>query len=234
VQVPAAYGGARGKRNIFPLSRGVGGNMRVANFEQMIALTGSNGTFNVGGYQINPGLSTQFAWLSSIAANYQVFKIHYMRFVYVPACPTTTSGTTFLYLNYNINTSAPTTLAQVDLSPYSCSGPAWLGSPCDAAVAFSKDLQVSHSIHVDLDVSKLELPRYNVRTGQNATLNTGGALGGTIPAGLTFTAGTIPDFSGRPCTLYYGSNTNTASVIGIIYVAYDIEFSDPVATGLDT
>jgi hypothetical protein len=234
VNVPTAMGGKSGSRKMFPLSRGIGGNMRVCNYEQLLALTGSNGTFSAGGAVINPGLANAFPWLSTIASNYQSFRFHYLRFVYVPACPTTTAGTAFLYLDYNIDSGAPSTLQQVDIGADSCSGPPWLGSPVDASVAFGNDLQVSRAINVNVDVTKFTQPWYNVRTTNNANLNTGGALGGTIPALLTFTQGNIYDTSGRPCTLYYGSNTNTSSVIGIIYSCYDVEFFNPVAAALNT
>ncbi len=234
VAIPTAFGGKSGSRSLFPMSRGIGPSMRVCNFEQVLALTGSNGSFSAGGNVGNPGLSSNFPWLATIASNYQSFKIHFMRYIYVPACPTTTAGTAFLYVDYNFNSGVPTTLQQVDLSPYSCSGPAWLGSPCDSSVAFSRDLQVSRSIHVTIDTAKFTQPWYNVRTSNNANLSSGGTLGGVIPAGLTFTPGNIADTSGRPFTIYYGSNTNTNTTIGLIYCAYDVEFFDPVASALNS
>jgi hypothetical protein len=232
VAIPTAFGGKSGSRSMFPLSKGIGGTMRVMNFEQVISLTGSNGSFSAGGNVINPGLVNSFPWLSTIASNYQSFKIHYLRYIYVPACPTTTQGTAFLYLDYNFNSAVPTTLAQVDLSSNSCSGPAWLGSPIDSSVAFARDLQVSRCIHVDVDVRKLTQPWYNVRTSNNANLSTGGS----ISAGAqTFTPGSVPDTSGRPGIIYYGSNTNiTPAANGLIYAAYDVEFFDPVASALNS
>jgi len=234
VTVPAAMGGQRGRRNIFPLTRGMGGNMRVANFEQIVAITGSNGSFSAGGLVVNPGLATNFTWLGAVASNYQTFKFHYLRFIYVPACPTTTNGTAFVYLDYNFNSSEPTSLAQVDLTPYSSSGPAWLGGPVDAPTAFAPALDVRQNIHVDVDCAKFTQPWYNIRTSSNANVSSGGSLGGTIPDGLTFTPGAVADPSGRPCTIYWGSNTNTSSVIGLLYACYDVEFNDPISAALNT
>jgi len=233
VAIPTAYGGRTGNRKLFPLSRGLGGRMMVAKYEQIVSVNAAGGSFGMGGAVINPGLSTNFPWLSTIASNYQSFKIHFMRFIWVPSCPTTTAGTACLYIDYNFNAVQPTTLAQVDMSASGCSGPPWLGSPVDATVAFAADLQVSRCIHVDVDVTKFTQPWYNVRTGNNANLNTGGALSGTIPVGLTFTQGNISDTSGRPATIYWGSNTSGSSPIGLVYCGYDVEFFDPIASALN-
>jgi hypothetical protein len=233
--VPVAYGGKIGNRGILPLTKGMGPSMRVVNYEQMVSVNGSNGTFSAGGNVINPGLVSSFPWLSGIASGFQAFRFHSLRFLWVPTAPTTLAGTAFLYIDYNFNSSSPTTLLQVDVTAGSCSGQPWLGIPIDTTVAFAKTLNTKDCIHVDLDTSKLLQPWYNVRTSNNANTNTGGALGGSVPVGLTFAPGAIPDATGRPCTLYYGSNTNSAgTAIGLIYAAYDVEFFDPVAPALQS
>lgn len=234
VVAPTAFGGRVGNRSMFPLQRGMGPCMRVTNYEQATAVTGSNGTFSAGGFVINPGLATAFPWLAGIAANYQSFRFHYLRYVWVPSCPTTTAGSAFLYLDYNFNCGEPTSLAQVDVTAGSCTGQPWLGSPMSSGVAFRSGLDASTNIHVNLDPAKLLQPYYNVRTSNNANTQAGGTLGGVIPAGLTFTSGSFPDATGRPATLYFGSNTNTSSVIGIIYACYDVEFWDPVAPAISS
>lgn len=232
VGAPSAMGGAQA-RTVFPMQWGYGATMRIRNYEQMTSVVANNGFF-AGGFVLNPGLPTQFTWLSGIASSYQKFKWNYLRFIFVPSCPTTTAGSVFLYLSYDYVDSAPTNLAQVDVSADSSTGPAWLGTPIDGELAFRPGLEVSISNHVNADVNRFTQKWYYVRDSNNANLSTGGALGGVIPAGLTFAGGSVPDTAARPGIIYYGSDVNSTATLGRMYVCYDVEFSDPIAPALNT
>lgn len=65
-------------------------------------------------YEINPGLSGTFPWLSTIAKNYTEYRVHGLSFDYVPSCPTTTPGDVILTPLYD--PQIPTPVSEVEAS----------------------------------------------------------------------------------------------------------------------
>jgi hypothetical protein len=91
-----------------------------------------NGTLDDTGasiYTVNAMASTTFPWLATIAKNYDMYRFKRLRFVYVPMCPTSTSGRTAII--YDPDSADPLPLDPPGLSNMSCSaeGPVW-GSLC--------------------------------------------------------------------------------------------------------
>jgi hypothetical protein len=234
---PAAYGGAMaGAKSYLPLQSGVGKTFIVQNYELVHTSNGSAGIFFAGGDVCNPGVPQSYPWLSGIAKQYSKFRWRALRYIYVPSCSTTTAGSVFFLVNYDYADAGPTTLAQVAQSEDSCIGNAWFGGSINPDLAFKKALTTQESIYVDIDVKKFPNNFYYVRSTYNATRpSSGGALGGVIPAGLTFTPGTTLDPESLPCTVYYGADSVAGTAgIGNLFAAYVCEFSDPIAPALNT
>lgn len=234
-RAPAAYGAVVGNKQLLPLQAGAGRSLVVQNFELIHTANGSNGAFSAGGDVCNPGIPGSYPWLSGIAKQYQKFRWKFLRYIYVPSCSTATAGSSFFMFNYDYYDAGPSTLAQVAASEDSSIGNAWFGGSINPGLAFTKNLTSQESIFVDYDAKKSPNPWYYVRsTFSGATPSTGGALGGVIPAGLTFAQGTIPDPEARPATIYYGSDSVAGSAaIGNLFVAYVCEFAEPVAPALN-
>ena len=137
--------------------------------------------------------------------------------------------------SYDFLDPGPTSLAQVAQSEDSCIGNAWFGGSINPDLAFKKGLTTQESIYMDVDCRKFPNAYYYVRSTFNATRqNTGGALGGTIPAGLSFTQGTVLDPEAIPCTMYYGADSVAGTAgIGNLFAAYVCEFSDPIAPAIN-
>jgi hypothetical protein len=228
-KAPTAYGAVSGQKRVFPLQAGSGTTLIVQNYELVHAQNGSAGVFSAGGDVMNPGIPQSYPWLSGIAKQYTRFRWKALRYIYVPTCSTTTAGSVFFYPSYDSYDTGPTSLAQVAVSENSCIGNAWFGGSINPNLAF-KPLTTQESIFVNVDMTRFPNKWYYVRdTFGGTTPSSGGALGGIIPAGLTFTAGSMYDLESRPGIMYYGADgVAGAGSIGNLFAAYVVEFSDPI------
>ncbi len=76
-------------------------------------LSGST-SFSASKLQINPGLSSVFAWLADRANGYEKYRFRKLEFVYVPSnANTSTAGAVYLAMDYDPDDSAPGTLANM-------------------------------------------------------------------------------------------------------------------------
>jgi hypothetical protein len=229
---PSSYGIISAQKNYFPLTAGMGRTLTVSNFENAgnVTFTGTGG-FTNGGSVLNPGIPQNFPWLSAIAQNYQKFKWKFIRYIYVPQCPSTIPGSIYLEMHYDFLDNAATSLSQVTATESSVVGNAWFGGPLSTDLAFGQDVGPRDAICMTIDCARFSEPWYYVRASNGATLNTvqltGTATGGNGTLALA-SAGTY-DPSSRPGTIYYGTNGITNGVlVGNLYVSYVVELSDPI------
>jgi hypothetical protein len=230
-QASAAMGAVQAPRRFFPMTSGLGRSLTVTNYEQVgVTFTGTGG-FTNGGSVINAGIATNFPWLSSIAGNYQKFRWKFLRYIFVPQCPSTTPGSVYLEMHYDFLDNASTTLAQVTATESSVVGNAWFGSALSPELAFGADVSARDAICLTIDTARLTQPWYYVRATNAATTNTV-TLTGTATGGngtLAIGSGGTYDPSSRPGTIYYGTNGITNAVVaGNLYAAYCCELSDPI------
>lgn len=82
-------------------NRGAAKSVRINHKELVadLAIPATVGNFNT--YEINPGLSTVFPWLSQIAQRYESYYFNSLKFHWLTAVPTTTSGTLALVPDYD-------------------------------------------------------------------------------------------------------------------------------------
>lgn len=101
--------------------------VRVCHREYIQDVQGSTG-FVIQNFSINPGQYLTFPWLSSLAANFEQFKIHGMVFVYKATCATAVSstntalGTVIMATQYNSLASPFTSKQQMENYQYAVSG----------------------------------------------------------------------------------------------------------------
>jgi hypothetical protein len=62
---------------------------------------------------IQPGLSTVFPWLSTIAARFESYRFNRLRFIYEPVVPTTSSGSVMMAIDFDASDSAATSKVQL-------------------------------------------------------------------------------------------------------------------------
>lgn len=85
-----------------------GGSVRVRHREFLWDIVGSV-EFAWDEFAINPGVPETFPWLSAIAARFESYKFHSLRFCYEPAVSTTTPGTVILAVDYDASDIGPET-----------------------------------------------------------------------------------------------------------------------------
>jgi hypothetical protein len=86
---------------------------RVVQRELILASVAGSTAFTVQNFlHLNPGLSTVFPWLSTIAVNWEQYTCHKLRACWVPIAPTSTQGDILLSPNYDSSDPQPTTETQ--------------------------------------------------------------------------------------------------------------------------
>lgn len=238
VGAPAAYGSIQGRNPVLPMGAITPRGCIVKNYELSKAFTAGTGAVDVQGFNINPGIATNFPWLSSIAQNYQKFRFLYLRYFYSASISTATPGKAFISLSYDAQDAPPTTLAQAMATDSASAGPAWFGGAVSGDKAFDR-MSSDSNIFVDLDVSRLGQPWYYTRNTVAGTQpSSGGALTGAPTGGigtLAFTQGSYVDESSIPAKCFYGTSGVTNGVVpGELYCAYVCEFIEPVTAAIST
>jgi hypothetical protein len=105
----------RGTRAQMRSSANVNGGLTIQHREYLGELSGST-TFDVSSYEINPGLSTAFPWLSSIAPSFEKYKVTRMSYEYVNIAATSERGRVTMAFDYDVLDENPT--SKVELFQY--------------------------------------------------------------------------------------------------------------------
>lgn len=90
-----------------PTVKSTARGITVTHKEYIGDFTSNGASFAVNNYNVNPGLSGTFPWLSAIANRYESYLIDDLRFIYEPICPTTTAGSILMAMDYDAADSAP-------------------------------------------------------------------------------------------------------------------------------
>lgn len=224
VNIPAAMGVAvsRGGRESLPRFAAANGRCLVQNFELVRAFKAQNATGN-GAFatlqdslSVNPGIATAFPWCSAIALSYSKFKIKFLRYMYIPSVPTSVPGSVYIYSNYDSADAVPASLADVMTADGSSSGPVWMGGGINTEKAFRSNMNIADAVFVDIDLKQLTQPFYYVRK----------------QAGISEDSRPLVMIWGSDSATFAGPTTFNLSP-GNLYVAYIIEFYDPVLSSLN-
>lgn len=105
------------------------------------------------GYDINPGNTVMFPWLSSIAKNYEKYRFTKLSFKFVSSCATTTDGRYYVSVDYDWDDNVPTTKQEMMLTQTAMECPMWQGMTlkCSPSV-MNADMPyrfVQHGVRVD-------------------------------------------------------------------------------------
>jgi len=82
-------------------------------------------TPGVTSFQVNPGLSKLYPWLSPQAVQYEQYRIHSQKFIFVPYVSTAIAGDVMMMMDYNVLDPPPTTEAQFLDHPGAVIGSVW-------------------------------------------------------------------------------------------------------------
>jgi hypothetical protein len=82
--------------------------LTITHSEYVASVVPTSTTFYVSqALDIQPGLAVPFAWLSAIAANYDMYRFTALSLEYIPSCPTTTGGTIYFGFDPNVLDKGP-------------------------------------------------------------------------------------------------------------------------------
>lgn len=190
--------------NAPPMFTSSGTGIRVCHREYLGDISGSS-AFTLESYPINPGMHETFPWLAQVASNFEQFKLH--------GCIFEFRSTSADALN-STNTALGTILMATDYDVYDAS----YASKADMAQAmFTCSGPPSRSLFhpIECDPSQLPTKLLYLRSGQI-------------------------DTDGRDLRFYDIGNfqiatvgMQAASVIGELWVTYDVEFFKPQPTNQD-
>lgn len=119
------------RRNNAPVVRGfrtvnqTKNSIRIRRTEPMMDLEGT-ALFRYHHWHINPGRSKRFPWLSKVANNYETYKYNSLKFMYIPSCPTSTTGRIDMAIDYDAQDDN-SSLSTIQILQFAgaTSGPLW-------------------------------------------------------------------------------------------------------------
>jgi hypothetical protein len=102
----APVASAKQARSMAPKIQSSAKMTRIVHRELVSTING-NTTFGVSSFALNPGLSSSFPWLSSIAGSYEQYRFNRLTFHYVTRAPTTYIGSILMAPEYYPLDAAP-------------------------------------------------------------------------------------------------------------------------------
>lgn len=211
VVIPPASGGVIYSNPSMPNFRTYGDSTIVRNTEVV-----SNVAFNAGA-----GLFSGFSdaliaelpgWLTQLADLYSKWRWRALTVIYIPSCPTSTSGRVAMCMSYDRNDAAATTVTQITQGYKAIVFPPYAGYEGAHVLNSGRNNNVAGAICMEVDITRFDKMWY-------PTIN------GTAFSAL---ATTIQN-SYCPCSYVIGSDGGPAgAAAGNIYLKYEIEFIEPI------
>jgi hypothetical protein len=176
----------------------------------ILAAAGAYAGFNVALIPQVPG------WLAPIGDLYSKYRWHSLRIIYVPKCPTSTSGTVGMCITYDRQDQLPTTLDQLSRTNKAILFPPYAGY--GGASMLNNTMPSGESIYIDVDVSKFDKIWYH-----SIQLGVLTALAPAVQTGYV------------PCTVQVGHADGPllATPAGDMYLQYAVEFIEPIDTTMN-
>jgi len=178
-----------------------GGNTVICHTE-FISAVSTTSAFSALRFPVNPGISSTFNWLYSVAGNYDRYRWLKLQFYYVPAIATSSSGRVCLAFSYDAQQPTPITGQQM-----------FSIEPNDETAVWAE-------LMIDVPTDEREYYVRNFGSSPLAvTAPTGGSLSGLVDLKTT-------DMGALFFSSSYGANTNS----GELFVHYEVELLDPTAS----
>jgi len=156
--------------------------------------------------------------VNAIAVSYSKFRFLKLRFIYIPQCPTTTSGEVVLSTGYDYLDPAPASVNNAQMSYGSVTSPLWAGAAGSCLLGIERRPIPDEAVVVDFDVNRFGYAR-GPAYYRYMTLAGFGALS---PSDRNVYS---------PC--YLDVSTVGGPAVGItagtIFVEYEIELVEPIS-----
>jgi hypothetical protein len=164
----------RRTRNRRPRITGVSGGITIKHREYIGELNGST-TFTAQSYQLQPGLSQSFPWLSGIANNFEKYKMHSIKLCYVNVSATSERGRVTMAFDRDPLDSDPT--SKIDLFSYNGAVEGAVWSPLELTVPVDKDaLFTRRGLISGTDLKTYDMGKLVVASSNNADTSIVGEL----------------------------------------------------------
>lgn len=170
---------------------------------------------NVQEYRLVPSFPP---WLAVLAKCFSKYRWLCLRCLWIPSCPTSTSGSIHMCLRYDESDSTPTSTAQLSVMQGYTTGAIWAGSSGGGLLHSCRSPVPSDAICTTVDTKKFEKPWYRFRVASSIPSDTDVASA-LIPATLVVAT--------------EGGTATTPVVVGHIHWSYEIELIEPCAPALN-
>jgi hypothetical protein len=100
-------------------------------------------------------IPSNIPWARGVASNFSRWRWNYLRFIYIPNCPTTTSGEIVMGLGYDFSDTAPTSVVDTQLCYNSVTSPYWAGYEGANLMNNFGAAKTMGCVTVDVDVRRL-------------------------------------------------------------------------------
>lgn len=190
----------------------------VKNCERLAGIsTVALGAFFTQRLALHPG---RLGWLSTLSPAFSKYKWHFLKIIYIPICPTSTSGLFIGGLGYDFADNAPTTSVQAQQANRSVTSPVYGGfNGAHELNSYTKQ-RTPGAVSIIVDVDHL-----GGATGQTYYRNiTEVNLGLVSPAERNFYAGAYIDAS---------VEGGLALAVGHLFLEYVVEFIEPISPAVN-
>jgi hypothetical protein len=117
------------------------GGLRIRHREYLNDVIAISGSWNVcAQVNLNPGLQGMAPWLAGIAALFETYKIHKLKFCFQPALPTSTAGSLYLAYDYDPADAPPGFKTTMLANMSAVSSPVWGGVELEYNTQVNKSL----------------------------------------------------------------------------------------------
>lgn len=154
VSAPAAGTAIVRRTGLPPRISTTGSSTVICNTELLYAAV-TTSTFSNSQQALIPG---NINWINGIADNYNKWRWLYLRVIYIPSCPTSTSGTVTLGMNYDTTDVQPGSNITAQQAYKSVTGPVWAGWEGSSLLQSYGGKMVPGAIAIDVDIDRLGGP----------------------------------------------------------------------------
>ena len=217
VVIPPTSGGVIYSNPSMPNFRTYGDSTIVRNTEVVsnVAFNAAAGAF--AGYS-DALIAELPSWLTQLADLYSKWRWRSLTVIYIPSCPTSTSGRVAMCMSYDRNDAAATSVTQITQGYKAIVFPPYAGYEGAHVMNSGRNNNVAGAILMEVDTSRFDKIWY-------PTIN------GTAFSAL---AATVQN-TYCPCSYVIGSDGGPAgAAAGNIYLKYEIEFIEPVNPTMNT
>lgn len=195
-----------------------GNTTTICNTEQLATVvTAAAGAFATARAVLLPG---NFQWLSGVASSFSKWRWRYLRLIYIPTCPATTTGQVAMGLGYSHLDLPPISMLQATAVHESTTGPVWAGYEGSTLLNQFGKPAGQGAVVTELDINRL-----------------GGAMGTAWYRYITTTIfGPLPNTEKdiySPGYVDISSAGGLAGQVGVVYVEYCIDLIEPTIAVLN-